>query len=272
MPSNKRGRSGGVCEPEVRTEQPPDTEQFGAGGECIDGDADQRHELRRPRDYVTQYRPAVGATVRPHAEKRGGRDRPFGRIDDDACRSEREAVRRCQAPHHMGFHIDRAGAGRFVQFSFHGRLGDRSVDAEDWSVGCAGNGRDQTARPGRVGRMRNMRIEHGRRDDPISGAKVGGEPASHAEADDAAIALADGALNDVWQIAPGVAANDQHTGAGGDLGFKAHADKRNDDAVALFESGVQAGIAVQASFGEISPGASILAGELSLADELSLTG
>ncbi|HMG80887.1 MAG TPA: hypothetical protein VK591_19540 [Xanthobacteraceae bacterium] len=118
-----------------------------------------------------------------------------------------------------------------------------------------------------------MRIEHGRCDDPISGAKIGGEPASHAEADDAAIALADGAFDDVWQVAPGVAANDQHAGSGGDLGFKAHADKRNDDAVALFEREIddQAGIAViQALFGEICPDASSLAGELSLARELSL--
>jgi hypothetical protein len=47
--------------------------------------------------------------------------------------------------------------------------------------------------------------------------------------------LAHGASNDVRQIASGVAANDQHAGSGGNLGFKAHADKRNDDAVMLFE-------------------------------------
>ena len=82
------------------------------------GDADEQQELRRPRDQITQYCPDIGATVRPHAEKRGGRDRPFGRIDDDAHRGERKAVRGCQAPHHVRFHVDGAGTGRFVQFRF----------------------------------------------------------------------------------------------------------------------------------------------------------
>jgi hypothetical protein len=106
--------------------------------------------------------------------------------------------------------------------------------------------------------MRDMRIEDRRCDDPISGAKIGGEPAGHAEADHAAVALADGAGNDVRQVAPGVAANDQHAGSGGDLGFKAHADKRNDDAVMLFEReiGDRAEVValIQELFGESRPG------------------
>jgi hypothetical protein len=163
-----------------------------------------------------------------------------------------------------------------VQISLHGRLGDWSVHAEDWSVSCAGNGRDQTARPRRVGRMRDMGVEDGRRDDPVSGAKMGCEPAGHAEADDAAVALAHGAGNDVWQVASGVAANDQHAGSGGDLGFKAHADKGNDDAVMSFEreTGDRAELVavIQAWFGENCPGAWRLAGELSLAGKSSLAG
>jgi hypothetical protein len=125
-----------------------------------------------------------------------------------------------------------------------------------------------------------MRIEDGRCDDPISGAKIGGEPAGHAEADHAAVALADGARNDVRQVASGVAANDQHAGSGGDLGFKAHADKRNDDAVVMFERKVrdraEVVALIEARFGESWPGASSLtdelslSGELSFADELSL--
>ena len=65
------------------------------------------------------------------------------------------------------------------------------------------------------------------------------------------------------------AANDQHAGSCGDLGFKAHADKGNDDAVVLLERkiGSKAGaIALfQQLFGESWPGVSSLAGEKSLA-------
>ena len=54
------------------------------------------------------------------------------------------------------------------------------------------------------------------------------------------------------------AANDQHAGSGGDLGFKAHADKRNDDAVMLFEReiGDRAEVValIQELFGESCPG------------------
>jgi hypothetical protein len=35
-------RSGEIHEPEVRTEQAADTEQFGAGGECVGGEADEQ--------------------------------------------------------------------------------------------------------------------------------------------------------------------------------------------------------------------------------------
>jgi hypothetical protein len=77
--------------------------------------------------------------------------------------------------------------------------------------------------------------------------------------------LVDGAGDDVRQVASGVAANDQHAGSGGDLGFKAHADKRNNGAAVLFEReiGDQAGAAavIQQLFGESCPGASSLAGE-----------
>ena len=122
--------------------------------------------------------------------------------------------------------------------------------------------------------MRDVRIENGRCDDPISGAKIGSEPAGHAEADDAAVALADGPFDDVREVASEVAANDQHAGSGGDLGFKAHADKRNDDAVVLFEREIgdwaEVVALIQELFGESCPGASRLAGELSLAGELNL--
>jgi hypothetical protein len=113
--------------------------------------------------------------------------------------------------------------------------------------------------------MRDMRIENGRCDDPISGAKIGGEPAGHAETDHAAVALADGAGNDVRQVASRIAANDQHAGSGGNLGFKAHADKRNDDAAMWFarEIGDRARLVAvnQALWSDSRPGASTLAGE-----------
>ena len=116
--------------------------------------------------------------------------------------------------------------------------------------------------------MRDMRIENCRCDDPISSAKISGEPAGHAKADDAAVALADSAFDEFCQVASGVAANDQHAGSRGDLGFKAHADKGNDDAMVVFEGeiGDQAGAVavIQAVFNESCPGASSLAGETSL--------
>ena len=75
-------------------------------------------------------------------------------------------------------------------------------------------------------------------------------------------------ITDGWHVAYGVAANDQHAGAGGDLGFKAQADKGNDDAVVLLEReiGDRAGAVadIQVLVSESCAAASSLIGELCL--------
>src|SRR5208282_6641174 len=55
-------------------------------------------------------------------------------------------------------------------------------------------------------------------------------------ADDAAVAMPDSALGHRRQLAPGAAADDQHTGSGSDPGLEGHADKCDDDAVVMFDS------------------------------------
>ena len=72
-------------------------------------------------------------------------------------------------------------------------------------------------------------------DDPVSGTKIGGKPAGDAEADDAAVAFPGSVARHRSQIMPVVAADDEHTGPGGDFGLEGHADKRDDDGMLVFE-------------------------------------
>ena len=152
--------------------------------------------------------------------------------------------------------------------SFHCRLGNRRIDAEDWRVGCAGNGRDETARPG----PRRSPAGHGRRGRPTRRPSLqsegGRERLGHAEADDAAVALADSAFNDGSEVAPGIPANDQHTrGPAAILAPQPMPTNANDDAAVSVEQeiGDRAGVValIQALFGEkVAPPHRAIAGEL----------
>jgi hypothetical protein len=80
-----------------------------------------------------------------------------------------------------------------------------------------------------------LRFEDVRCNDPVSGTKVGGKPSGDAEADDATVAFPGSVAGHRSQVTAVVAANDQHTGPGGDFGLEGHADKGDDNGMLVFE-------------------------------------
>jgi hypothetical protein len=138
--------------------------------------------------------------------------------------------------HHVGFHIDRGCTGRSVKLAFLGRLGDRRIDADDWSVDGACDHAEELARPHRIRRADGFRFANSGSDYPIASAQVGGEAAGNAEADHAAVTLPDGAVGDRRQLASGRAADDQDAGTRGDASLEVQTHECNDEATRVFDS------------------------------------
>ena len=155
------------------------------------------------------------------------------RIDNDAQRGECEPMRCRKSGDDVGFHIDRGGAGEAAQLALSRRVGDRRVDADHRRVMSVPDGMQKLLRPCRIGRPRALRFGNRRGDDPVAGAKLFGQAAGNAEADDAAIAVARRAGDGRLQFVPGVARKHVNAGSRGDPGFKRHADEGDDGAAVL---------------------------------------
>ncbi len=167
----------------------------------------------------------------PMPRRAAGGNAPMSRVDDDARRGKCEPMLGGEPRHHMGFHIDRRRTGRSVQLPFRRRFGDRGIHTDDRGVACSGDRRDELGRPHRVGGTDCFRFEDGGSDHPVTSAKIRSKTAGNTKADDATIALPGSARGDRRQLPSLTAANNQHAGPGGDLGFERHADKCDDDAM-----------------------------------------
>ena len=159
----------------------------------------------------------------------------MGRIDNDPHRRKRQPVCGGDPRHDVRFHVDRSGPGRPVQLPLLRRLSDRRVDADDRGVDRIVDHVEKPARPGGVGGAHRLRFADGGSDDPVSGAQMRGETAGDAEAEHAAVAVADCALRHSGEFASRGSAYNQHAGTGGNAGLEGHADESDDDAALIFD-------------------------------------
>jgi hypothetical protein len=221
--------SGVIHEFEMRAELAAHAVHGRTGSESVGSDARHGTKLRRPREHIAHHRPNVGASVRTHANEGRGRNCPMSRIDDNAQRGKGKLVCGGNARDDVRFHVDRGRTGCLVQFALLRRLCDWLVNAYNRCVDGAGDLAEELARPRGIGSADGLRFAHRGSNDPISSTQVRGQSAGDAEADQAAVALPDGAVDDRCEFTPGGAANDKHPRAGSDASLEGETDEGDDD-------------------------------------------
>ncbi len=209
-------------EAQIFPEPPAAAEQRRAGGAGVGNHAQQREHLARllaeRADHGEHVRTAVGA----HADQGGRRQRPLRRIDDDAAGRERHAVPGRDLGGDVGFHVDRDGAGGFVQGALVGLRHHRGIDPGNFGINRARKRLEQPLRPAVVGRDAHAVGHHARGDHPVAGREPRRQTAGDADADDAAAAGLDRRFQLV-DIALGGAAKHVDARPGRDLGLERQA-------------------------------------------------
>ena len=94
------------------------------------------------------------------------------------------------------------------------------------------------ARPHRIGGAHGLRLADRGSDHPIPRTQMRGKTAGDPEADQAAVALANGRIGDLFQLVAGGAANYLHSRSGGDARLEVQSYERDDQAPLRFNGGI----------------------------------